>query len=183
MKGLSITMVGGVVIALVGVTVLIGVYSQSTGGMGKLFCSVYQGTKYSIPGQDAPAPKNCVSGSNENRYEAREFQSVNEAELLISREVIQCWEKFKGYKDEEKLCKGWNIVSIPSAVKEGGITRKMKENDLCPRVIQNSMLENGGGPVCGSENQLIFEKPEIREGSLLLIKYDIVDGKEVVKLS
>lgn len=180
-KGIGITMVGGVILASVGIAVLIGVYTTSSGS-SQLFCNSYQKVSFAFPGQKAPPPKGCETGS-EKDYEALRLASHEELGMKMMSGIAECWRKYRGYETRGELCKGWNIVKMEGEVNETYLTDEMSEKGICPETIQNSDLEYSGEEGCGDENQVKFYKEKITEGDFVIIEYNTTfDGLERIEV-
>lgn len=170
-KGLGIKVIGGMTLALVGVSILLSAFSTNYGGGSEgIFCSTYESVSVVFPGKDSPPPKGCNEGRTVD-YKAVNVDSKTEFNLKLSNAVISCYDQYQGYNTSE-FCEGWNVKGLPNTVNEAGFTSELKENDLCPESIENSELENGGDDTCGSSNQIYFEKEEIEADDFIVIQYN-----------
>jgi len=169
-KGLGIKVIGGMTLALVGVSILLAAFSSNYGGSSGIFCDTYDSISVVFPGKDSPPPKGCGEGRTVD-YQVIEADSAEEFNLRLSNAVISCYDQYKGYNTSE-FCEGWNVKGLPDTVTESGFTSELAENDLCPEAIENSALESGSGETCGSSNQVYFEREEITADDFIVIEYN-----------
>ena len=170
-KGLGIKVIGGMTLALVGVSVLLSAFSTNYGGGSEgIYCSTYESVSVVFPGKDSPPPESCGEERTVD-YKAIEAESVEEFNLRLSNAVISCYDRYQGYNTTE-LCEGWNVKGLPEKVDEANFTSELKQNDLCPETLSNSQLEHGSGDTCGSENQIYFNKQEIESEDFIVIQYN-----------
>ncbi|MDY6778073.1 MAG: hypothetical protein SVU32_05365 [Candidatus Nanohaloarchaea archaeon] len=169
-KGLSLTIIGGVTLALVGVAVLLGIYSSTYGGsFGSVFCTSYRSLTVLFPGE-SPPPKGCGSDAG-IEYKEVTIQDPETFKLRLGSAIVNCWQQYKGYMTSEELCVGWNVKELSSAVNENSVTQSLKNNNICPDQIMNSQIDVGGGSTtCGTKNQIVFGS-NIQQGELIIIKY------------
>lgn len=165
MKGLSINVIGGVVLALIGVTVMVGLFTDlSPLDAESGFCSVYNGLNPSLPDSITPTVAGCKDRPAID-YKKIKVDSKDEFALKLAVGAKDCLEEFRGYNVEFKRCKAWNIADLDSAVDESFLNDKMEEHDICPQLIENS-------PGCGSKDQIKFRMSEISEGDFVLVGYN-----------
>jgi len=169
-KGLGIKVIGGMTLALVGVSILLAAFSSNYGGSSSIFCDTYDSISVVFPGKDSPPPKGCGEGRTVD-YQVVETDSVDEFNLRLSNAVISCYDQYQGYNTSE-FCEGWNVKRHPETVDEENFTAELAENNLCPETIENSALESGSGDTCGSSNQIYFEKEEIGSDDFIVIEYN-----------
>lgn len=168
-KGMSLNMIGGVVLAIVGVGVLLMMFSGTFGdGFQSTFCSVYGSMSALFPG-DAPSPAAC-GPQDDVSYDAMECPDPDSCVLDMVSAVSGCWQDYQGFMTEEELCQGWNVVSLDEAITEAQVTERMIDNDICPDLIENT--EEG----CGAENQIRFDGP-VEEGDFVIMEYQS-DGSD-----
>ncbi|MFB6180829.1 MAG: hypothetical protein ABEJ93_03040 [Candidatus Nanohalobium sp.] len=168
-KGLGVKIIGSMVLALVGVSVLITAFTSNTSGLGGVYCSTYESLSTVFPGKDSPPPQGCGE-QRTVKYQAVEAQSVSSFNFRLANAVLNCWDRYRGY-NTSKFCQGWNVKSLPKSVDEANFTKTLENNNLCPESIENGVAEYGS-ETCGSENQLYFNKAKIEEGDFIVIKYN-----------
>lgn len=155
-KGLSLTMIGGIVLALIGVGVLIMMFSDTYGsGFQGTFCGIYASLSILIPG-DSPPPEGCGEGSKVS-YDKKHCPEQDPCLLSFAGEIANCWQDYNGYWTEDELCQGWNVMELQG----GDITRSevvstMQANDICPNQMPCSAVE--------------FDGP-VSEGDFVVIEY------------
>ncbi|MFB6174645.1 MAG: hypothetical protein ABEJ87_01570 [Candidatus Nanohalobium sp.] len=170
-KGLGIKIIGGMTLALLGVSVLLVTFSSNFGGgSGGVFCSTYESVSIVFPGKKSPPPEGCGK-SRTIDYKAIEVSSSERLSLRLSNAVLSCWNKYKGYNTSGEFCEGWNIKKLPNPVNESSFTQELKQNGLCPSRIDNSVAEYGS-TTCGSKNQIYFGVEKISEGDFIVIEYN-----------
>lgn len=165
-KGITFKMVGGVILALVGVAVLLGVVSQSTeGGLKSAFCSSYRGITAAIPGA-GPSPAGCREKQTD--YKAIDTRDKREFTLNLASAIMECWQEYKGLQTEEQLCEGWNIKNLEGSVdKSYLVDQVMRENDLVPGQIGGDQIRFRGAASDGGG---------IEKGELIRIQYVAPSG-------
>ncbi len=175
-KGLGIKVIGGITLALVGVSILLAAFSSNFGGeSGGVFCSTYDSVSVVFPGKQAPPPEGCGE-SRTIDYQVIKASSVEEFNLRLSNAVISCWERYRGYNTSGEFCEGWNVKELPKSVDEKNFTAELKQNQLCD-TIANSEFEHSSDPSdCGSKNQLYFGKQEITSGDFIVIEYNTTES-------
>ncbi len=162
-KALSLTMIGGIVLAIVGVGVLIMMFSDQFGdGFQSTFCSVYTSLSILFPG-DSVSPAGCGQQSDVS-YEAVECPEKDPCVLDMVAAVSQCWQDYQGFMTESEMCEGWNVQSLPEGITEADVTQRLIENNLCPSQLENT--DNG----CGGADQLRFDG-QIESGDFIIIEY------------
>lgn len=180
-KGLSIRIVGGVTLAIVGVSLLVGVFSTNFGGGAQgIFCSTYETVSVVFPGKDSPPPKGCGE-SRSIEYEVIKASSQERLSLELSQAILKCWKQYKGYNTSDEFCEGWNVKETPGPVGEADVTEDLRNNNLCPERIENSDAEFGSEicePASGGENNIFFEISGIDEGDFITIEYNATASGE-----
>jgi hypothetical protein len=173
-KGMGIRMIGSITLALVGVSILLGVFSSNFGGgSGGVFCATYSSVSGIFPGKEAPNPEGCGSGSEVN-YQSVEVSSRNAIELKLASAVASCYEEHRGYNVKDEFCEGWNIKAMPGTVNETDLTDEMKDNGLCGTSISNNKSEYFPDTYsCGSKNQVYFQRQNISENDFIVIAYNV----------
>lgn len=172
MKGLSVSVIGSVVLALIGVTVMIGLFTDiSPIDTESGFCTVYNGLSPSLPSSITPTVAGCSEGSSINYQEIR-TNDKDELALKLAVGIQECWKEFKGYDVDFKRCEAWSISEAGDGVTEGYINEKMMENNICPDLIENSQIESSGSEICGDENQIRFQLEEVNQNDFVLIGYN-----------
>lgn len=170
-KGLGIKIIGGMTLALVGVSILLAAFSSNFGGSSGVFCSTYDSVSVVFPGKNSPPPKGCGEERTVD-YKVVDANTVDEFNLRLSNAVISCYDRYQGYNTSE-FCEGWNVKGLPKTVDEQNFTAELRENNLCPEAIENNNFEDGnGGETCGSSNQIYFEKEEIESDDFIVIEYN-----------
>jgi hypothetical protein len=170
-KGLGIKVIGGMTLALVGVSILLAAFSSNFGGASGIYCSTYDSISVVFPGKNSPPPEGCGEGRTVE-YQVVEADTVDEFNLRLSNAVISCYDRYQGYNTSE-FCEGWNVKGLPDSVDEENFTAELAENNLCPETIENSDFEDGStGETCGSSNQIYFEKDEISSDDFIVIEYN-----------
>lgn len=182
-KGMGIRMMGSVILALVGVSILLGVFSSNFGsGGGGVFCTTYNSVSGVFPGKEAPSAEGCGQGSDVD-YESIRSPSRDEFSLKLSSAVISCYDEHKGYNVTDEFCEGWNVKELPGTVNESDLTAKIDANSLCGGTsISNNACEYSSCSGCGSENQIYFQRQNISEGDFIVISYNVSSGTERVEI-
>lgn len=172
-KGLSIRIVGGVTLALVGVSILIATFTTNFGGGQGFFCSTYESVSIVFPGKDSPPPKGCGE-SRSIEYEVIEVDSGERLSLELAEAIMSCWDEYEGYNTSGEFCEGWNVKEAPTPIGEEDVTQKLADNNLCPSRIQNSDIEHTppSSPTCGSKNNIYFGIDEVSQGDFVTIEYN-----------
>lgn len=172
-KGLSISVVAGVVLALVGISLLINVYLNTVGGEGGegMFCAMYHSIGFVFPG-DLP-PAGC-GGAGEEEY--REVSGTEEdLEHMLVPAITNCFQDYEGYlSEDDEVCQGWNveIQGGGGPVSDGDIEETLEE--YCGSVFGSE------DPDC-LEDYLEFPDP-IEDGDFILIKYRYDEDEEQEKI-
>ncbi len=176
-KGMGIRMIGSVTLALVGVSILLGVFSQNFGsGAGGVFCSTYDRVSNVFPGKDAPQPEGCGTGSDVE-YQVIKASSNDDLELKLSGAIISCYREHRGYNVTDEFCEGWNIKTMPGAVNETDVTDEMIDNNLCGTSISNNKSEYTPQTYsCGTKNQVYFQRQNISQGDFIVLTYNVSTG-------
>ncbi|MEF8880768.1 MAG: hypothetical protein V5A72_02985 [Candidatus Nanohaloarchaea archaeon] len=182
MKGLSIEIIGGVVLALIGVTVMVALFTDiSPIDTESGFCGVYNGLSPSLPQAITPSVTGCEEGPDVE-YKKISTTDPDRLTLKLAAGIKQCWDKYKGYNVNFKRCKAWSVPSLEGPVDEAMLNTKMKENNICPQFIENSNIPDGPGDVCGSKDQIKFRLSEIEDRSLILVGYNSSTGTSFVEV-
>lgn len=182
MKGVSFALIGGVVLALVGVTVMVALFTDmSPVGSGSGFCGVYRGLSPSLPDAITPSVTGCQKSPSVD-YRPIDVDDASGLEVKLAAAVAECWKEFKGYDVGFKRCKAWNIGDFPGEVDESSLNAKMKGLRICPEQIENSELEHGSGETCGSKNQLKFRPDRIQGPELVIIGYNASRSQPFVEV-
>lgn len=182
-KGLTLQVIGGVILALIGVAVFIAAFSGTFGGAFEdTFCNVYSSLAFLFPGQGV-APAGCGSGGEEVEYDTVTVQNANDLELQLASLILNCWQEYKGYFTESQLCGGWNIEGT-ATLDETSLTQTMCNENLIPQQIQNSQRDSdppaafatigisGCDNGVGASNQIRFKRNDITNGDLVIVQYN-----------
>jgi hypothetical protein len=164
MKGISVEIIGGVVLALVGVTVMIALFTDlSPVDSDSGFCSVYKGLSPSLPDSVTPSVAGCKEGP-EIEYKKVRTSDPDRIALKVGVGAQECWEEYRGYDVGFKRCKAWNIQDLSGTVTESDVTTKLSDNGICPDLIENSP--------CGSGDDIRFDMSSISSGSFVIVGYN-----------
>lgn len=129
-KGISLSIVGGVILALVGVFVMISVFTGSFGSsFENTFCRVYRSVAMVFPSGDTPPPSECDTGSGVD-YTGIEETTNEDLSLKVASAVVNCWQKYNGYQTDKEVCEGWNVKQLGNPVKPEDVEEKFYDNDL-----------------------------------------------------
>lgn len=181
-KGLALHTLGGAILALIGVTVLIGVYSGVfDGGFNTFFCSTYTTFIYAMPG-DQSAPGSCQVEEGPE-YQFIDPDTQDNAILEIIPLVTDCWENNRGLLVEEKLCSGVNFGDWEDeeTISKENISDKMRENNICPNMIEI----NSTGCVEGSEgedNLKLGRDIEPEDTLFINYRYNATEEREYISI-
>lgn len=182
MKGLSVAIVGSLVLALIGVTVMIALFSDiSPLDTDSGFCSVYNSLGPSLPDAIAPSVAGCEEGTSVD-YREISTSDHNEFTLKLASGILDCWEENRGYDVDFKRCKAWEISGLDQETNESYLNRKMNENKICPDLIENSELEGSGSETCGSSNDIVFRLDEIKDSDFVIIGFNSSQGSQFVEV-
>lgn len=162
-KGISLNMVGGLILATVGVAVMLGIYTGTfEGGFQGAFCTTYESIAFLTPGESVP-PEGCQT-EPQTQYEAVEIYDPDQLTLKLSSAIVQCWRQYENYYTRE-TCAGWNIQNLNGSIDLENVTDTMQNNDLCPDQIDHT---NCGG----SDDQIQFTIGSIEKGDIVIIEYN-----------
>ena len=169
-KGISLSIVGGVILALVGVFVMISVFTGSFGsGFENTFCRVYRSVAMVFPGGNTPPPSACETGSGID-YIGIEETTKEDLAIKVSSAVVNCWQRYNGYRTDTEVCEGWNVRSIDNGPLESSeITEVFNNNNLWQQI--------------GGETNLELPQ-EIGSNSFVIIqyRYDEDDQREYIEV-
>ena len=95
-KGLSLSVVGSVVLALIGVGLMINVYSDTLGtGFGNTFCMLHSSITSAFPGNQVP-PAGCQQGEDPAYDAVTGLHREDVAGIILS-----CWQEYESFLSEE----------------------------------------------------------------------------------
>jgi hypothetical protein len=175
-KGLGIKIIGGMTLALVGVSVLLAAFSSNFGGgSGGIFCDTYDSVSVVFPGKQAPPPKKCGETRSID-YQVIEASTAEEFNLRLSNAVIRCWDQYRGYNTSGEFCEGWNVKQLPEVVDEKNFTAELEQNGLCDTIANSEFEHSTDSSSCGSKNQIYFGKEEITSGDFIVIEYNSTES-------
>lgn len=133
-KGISLSIVGGVILALVGVFVMLTAFTGSFGNnFEQTFCKVYRSVAMVFPGGDTPPPSGCETGSGVD-YVGVEETDKEELVLNLASAVSNCWQQYNGYLTDKEVCEGWNLVNFEGKITENDVKDVLNENNLCEEI-------------------------------------------------
>jgi hypothetical protein len=171
-KGLSINVIAGVVLALVGVALLLTLFSsQFGGGFGGMFCAAYKGISFAVPGDLMPSPSGC-GGQDDTVNTGLRCETADDCAVKIASKIYDCWTKYQGYMTERELCGGLNVVSIQSGgtVTTAMVLSALEDQGLCPTDICHSSCSGSCSGGVGW-NQIDFQVSNIEQGDFIVIEY------------
>lgn len=171
-KGITLQMIGGVVLALVGVGVLLALANNMMGG--GLFCSVYGSVAVIIPGE-GPGPAGC-NGDTGTEPRVVDVRDKDEFTAMLAGAATDCWQRYRGFLTERELCAGWNVKSLESPVSEADVTAELLENGLCTE-LGNTDID----AACGSGDHLYMDG-QVEAGDYIVIQYANASGTERVEV-
>jgi hypothetical protein len=182
MKGIALETLAGAILAVIGVTLLIGVFSSGLGGggMDAAFCSVYGTVTSNIPGSQ-PSPGACSSEQGPT-YQTINVETRNQASLEIISIISECFEENQGSLVNENLCKGVNIGVWNQPINKSYLTSVMRENSVCPDII-NSNLSTGNSCSKGKDQLELREPVESGDTVLFRYKYNLTENREYVEIA
>jgi len=181
MKGISLDVIGMVIIALAGIVLLLMFVKTPLYNLARnAFCYFYglvsdEPTEWCEPKQTLPEPIDIYPETREEL--ARELGAYS----------IMCWEEAtKPFQKMDIVCYQLFLRKHPGKIFEFDVTELLEREGGC-LVLQNSLIVNETGDVvvypgdCGVEDQLGWDVSGnvIENQSLILIKYD-VDEKQIV---
>jgi hypothetical protein len=187
MKGVSFALIGGVVLALVGVTVMVALFTDmSPVGSGSGFCGVYRGLSPSLPDAITPSVTGCQKSPSVD-YRPIDVDDASGLKVKLAAAVAECWKEFNGYDVDFKHCKAWNIGDFTGEVRESSLNAKMKSLRICPEQIENNIIDNSGSAsgsveTCGSKNQIKFRPEKIEGPELVIIGYNASRSQPFVEV-
>lgn len=170
-KGITLEMVAGVILAVIGVGVLISMSSGMLGGsFNDLYCSAYQGVTFLISGGSTsiPPPRQCRPKGERCETKILNTREEEKVSMKIVSSILECWDQYRGYGNVSKCCGGYNIKKMEGEIKESEINNILVDQDFCPENIHNSKLEHGSGFTCGSRNEINFEKEKIKKDYIVI---------------
>lgn len=171
-KGIGLEMVGGMILAIIGVLILIGLFANNF-SFKNLYCSISSKVLLLLPhkGDLPPAPKGCRAPNEGCVDENLDVTSKEDASLYFAGSIVNCWNRYEGFGDVEKLCKCVYVSNLEDEIYENDINSVLIEQNLCPSQIENSEIEFGGGDTCGSKNQIVFGTSSIKKGDYIIVSY------------
>lgn len=162
-KGISLSIVGGVIISLVGVFILLSVFSDSFGSSFETtYCRVYRSITYVFPGGETPPPSACETGSSTD-YKGVQETDPDDLALKVASAAVNCWERYNGYQTEKEVCEGWNVLNLEGEVSKELVMEKIQENDLCQQI--------GGAEEQEVCNDQLSMEGSIEKGEFVIIQY------------
>ena len=176
-KGIGINMIGNIIIALIGVGLLIGAVYQGLGiDSDRFFCETYYRGASIFTGQEYH-PGLCEGQGDDEVYQEIETEDVETFAVELGRNIVECWNQYEGYYQEEMFCYGLTVSNLEQNLNESYLNRRMEEAGMCPNQIQNNETEHDLGVsdpnTCGDENQIVFNKEEIEQGETIYMEYNI----------
>ena len=172
-KGITLDMVAGVILAVIGVGVLLSMSSGLVGGpFNDLYCSAYQGVTFMLSGgSEAPPPKQCRKAEVNCDTKVMKLEDSRKVSLRMISSITECWDKYKNYGNTTRCCGGYNIKDMEGEINESSLTSLLEEKEFCPIDIQNSEFEMMSGEGCGEHNELKFEFESIKKGDYVILRY------------
>jgi hypothetical protein len=187
MKGLSLSIIGGMVLALVGVTVMIALFTDiSPLDSDSGFCSVFNGLSPSLPESITPSVSGCSEGP-EVSYKKLDVDDASSLSLKMAAGLTDCWNEFKGYEVDFQRCKAWEIPGIEGKVNESYLNNRMMENEICGELIENNAIDspamtNPDSITCGESNDIVFRPDEITGNTFLIIGFNSSTDRQFVEV-
>ncbi len=170
-KGLSISVVAGVILALVGVALLVNVYLNTLSGEGGgMFCLMYDSIGFVFPG-DLP-PTGCGGGGQQEVRAVRGNREELEDQLIAG--ILDCYKRYEGRLSDEEVCAGWILEEITDDdhISNDNIQSKIEDNNFCEPIFGESDCWN---------DYIDFDN-DLDEGDYVLVmyRYDETDDQEKI---
>lgn len=181
-KGIALNLILGVILATFGVMVFIAILSSLFPDFfSEMFCRVYEGVLFFMPGRDKPvAAAGCSPPLPDEPIKECRARNQRDMAMQITGHIQRCWQKYSGYGNAKKNCLVCKIKELDGVVTEADVNQILIEQGLCPGFIENSLLENNlTGRTCGIYNQIVFSKKEIKRGDFIAFEY--LNGRVVVR--
>jgi len=171
MKGLALSVIISVIIALVGVSLLLLIISgdfQQT--VKKVYCDTYVKISQALPSgkEGTPSvPKFCMF---EPQIEGKNIRENNNTIVsrIISAHIIACWKKSEiAGIDKSIPCYELSLSGQVDGVTEKNVTDILIKEDHCESIENNDFG-------CGTKNQILWEIADgtIDKEKIILIKYN-----------
>ena len=164
-KGLAISMIIGLIIAFVGVSVFIMLVSGNMhSALNTIYCNTYVWIANSIPFVESPAtPESCIFKSYTSTKEIDKKDNKIVSRTLLAL-VISCWEQVETLrKNKDYGCYEVRLSKKVENVTEANLSDILIKEDHC-KSIEN--VDYG----CGAYNQIIWNV----EGEILSLNKTIM---------
>jgi len=191
-KGLELNLIAYVIITLVGVGVLLLLIGGPVKSFSKsTFCYFYQ----NILGQTSdfcrPTTRSMQTIVICDTIKEGCDEAVSDGEELgriIAKYAILCWTNLRAVVRNETACYSLSLDTHPGKVTEYQMTNTMEREHGC-ELLENSMVKDEQGNIvdytgdCGIEDQIYWDVSGnvIQDQSLVLIKYDMVNKRIIIK--
>lgn len=182
-KGIAIDIIGYMLIALAGISLLLLFISGSLRGLARnAFCFFYR----VISDEETELCKSEPTGGEmvELKPETREDLAT-----YVGAYAIKCWEETnKPFMRKDKICYQLMLEKKPGKISELFFTQIFEQGRGCS-VLWNSMIVDESGNYvqypgeCGDEDQIEWDVSGnvIENQSLILIKYNTISNKIIIK--
>ncbi len=175
MKGITLSIIGYTIIAIVGVALLILLVNTNTRGMlVSIYCKTYSGILFLLPHQEINEglPEVCKPKEKIETVELTTNETHN-VSFAIAAYSIACMEKVKKLGIAKNYTCYQIFLKTPTYVSEDDVTDILISQNAC-RYLENSEIDASGATRnCGERNQLVWkiEGDIIKDQKLILIKY------------
>lgn len=181
-KGLEISLIGYIIIGIVGIGILIlFVTGPLNGLLHGTFCYFYtnvlqQKSDYCAVTPTGPEPV-TISPSTQT-----------DLARYVAAYAVQCWRDERPIIKKQITCFNLNLHTHPGPVYEYNVTQIMENEGGCD-ILQNSQIISENGTMipysgnCGSEDNLVWQVSGnvITDQQLILIIYDATSDKIIVQ--
>lgn len=181
-KGLEISLIGYIIIALVGIGILV---LFVTGPLNQLlrgtFCYFYTNVLQQTSDY-------CKATQTGIEFTTISPSTQTDLARYIAAYAIQCWRDERPVIKKQITCFNLNLNTHPGPVYEYNVTKIMETEGGCS-VLQNSQIidENGNSVPysgnCGSDDNLVWHVSgnAVTDQQLILIIYDATSDKIIVQ--
>ncbi|MCD6558255.1 MAG: hypothetical protein J7K31_04495 [Candidatus Aenigmarchaeota archaeon] len=191
-KGLELTTMAFIIIALFAVLMVISFFSKSLPQMNtNVYCQLYQAVNaISFATDKPPLPPQC---SIEPRPERRTVGRVEAKDFYddMADYVFGCWRKSQqGTVGFTFICFELYFDGVDGVITEKNVTDKMMEKNYC-RLLPNNFLDllnetyYYDGVSCGNitnpKDNIVEWESDITGEGLFIVKYDAFKRKIIVK--
>lgn len=182
MKGIELSAIGLIIIALFSVALMLLLFAGPVSGMAnKAFCFVFR----VFTGNEAELPVYCQEDICNVRKEKIDARTREEAANNIAAYAIDCYNKKPSPCPKAGTISNCYqlIFTEPLAVTEIDITKALEKSRTCVD-LPNNMIGGKGSTAsypgtCGTEDKLIWEAE--KGTTIVFVTYELTDNTVVIR--